>query len=338
MIARIDQLPTLPQLLGAQGYVSHQSGKWWEGSYRQGGFTQGMTRGFPEAGGRHGDDGLTIGRQGLEPVFDFVKQAVADKKPFFLWYAPFLPHTPHNPPERLLSRYRDKVKSLSVARYYAMCEWADENCGALLDFLEHQGLAENTLIVYIADNGWIQDPDSDKFAPRSKLSPYEGGVRQPILLSWPGTIPAQKYETPISSIDLAPTILSAAGAQAPESLPGRDLLPAIRDGQPLSARPLFGEGFSHDVFDFADPEASLLYRWTIDGPWKLILTYDGEVGRDRDVHPRTEQRPQLFHLEVDPQETANVAADHPELVARLAHQIAAWRPVKSRKTISRWSE
>ncbi len=338
MIGRIDQLPTLPKLLGAQGYQSHQSGKWWEGPFQRGGFTYGMTRGFPQSGGRHGDDGLKIGRQGLEPVFDFVKQAAADKKPFFLWYAPFLPHSPHNPPERLLNRYQGKVESPSVAKYYAMCEWADENCGALLDFLDNEGLSENTLVVYIADNGWIQDPASEKFAPRSKLSPYEGGVRQPILLSWPGVIAPKKYETPVSSIDLAPTILTAAGAQVPEQLPGRNLLPAIRDGGPLAVRPLFGEGFSHDVFDLSQPEACLLYRWTIDGSWKLILTYDGEIGRDAEVHPRNEKRPQLFNLEADPHEAANVAADHPDLVAKLAQQIADWWPVQQRKTITRWNE
>ena len=60
-----------------------------------------MTRGFPEKGGRHGDDGLKIGRGGLTPVTDFIDRSVKSKKPFFVWYAPFMPHTPHTPPERL---------------------------------------------------------------------------------------------------------------------------------------------------------------------------------------------------------------------------------------------
>ena len=86
-----------------------------------------MTRGFPEPGGRHGDDGLKIGREGLEPIQKFVDMAVDQEKPFFLWYAPFLPHTPHRPPERLLKKYRDG-RPLTVAKYYAMCEWFDETC------------------------------------------------------------------------------------------------------------------------------------------------------------------------------------------------------------------
>ncbi len=101
LISNIDQHPTLPKLLAERGYVSFQSGKWWEGSFQRGGFTHGMTRGFPEKGGRHGDDGLDIGRQGLKPVEDFIDMAVAQQKLFFLWYAPIMPHTPHNPPERV---------------------------------------------------------------------------------------------------------------------------------------------------------------------------------------------------------------------------------------------
>ncbi|MEM0967916.1 MAG: sulfatase-like hydrolase/transferase, partial [Verrucomicrobiota bacterium] len=78
LIAHIDRHPTLPQLLGDKGYLSHQSGKWWEGNWSRGGFTHGMSRGFPERGGRHGDDGLKIGREGMEPIFGFVEEALAE--------------------------------------------------------------------------------------------------------------------------------------------------------------------------------------------------------------------------------------------------------------------
>jgi uncharacterized sulfatase len=338
LIAHIDQQPTVPKVLARRGYLSHQSGKWWEGPYARGGFTHGMTRGFPQQGGRHGDDGLKIGREGLQPVFDFVEHAVAERKPFFLWYAPFLPHSPHNPPERLLARYRDKVESLHVAKYYAMCEWADENCGELIGFIERKGLTPNTLFVYIADNGWIQDPNSNNYALRSKQSPNEGGVRQPIMLSWQGVIPAGKRDELVSSIDLAPTMLSAAGATIPQDLPGIDLLSVVRDGKPLARDTIFGEVFAHDIADLDKPEASLIYRWAIEGRWKLLLTYDGVLGRYASTHPRTEKRPQLYDLLADPREEHNLAAKHPEIVARLADKIAAWWPVTERKCITRWPE
>ncbi len=85
LIAYLDRFDTLPNMLGEKGYLSHQSGKWWEGNFRHGGFTHGMTRGFPQPGGRHGDDGLTIGREGLQSIEEFVDHAMEEKKPFFLW-------------------------------------------------------------------------------------------------------------------------------------------------------------------------------------------------------------------------------------------------------------
>ncbi len=324
LISYIDRFQTLPELLGDRGYLSHQSGKWWEGSYAHGGFTHGMTRGFPEPGGRHGDDGLKIGREGMEPVLSFVDMAVDQSKPFFLWYAPFLPHTPHNPPERLLSKYRTEDRPLEIAKYYAMCEWFDETCGQLIDYLEKKGIRDNTLIVYVTDNGWIQNPAGRGYAPRSKQTAYEGGVRTPIMFSWPGTLEPSDRPDLVSSIDLVPTMLAAAGARCPDDLPGLNLLPNLRDGKPLDRKAIFGESFAHDIADIANPQKSLLYRWCIEGDWKLLLTYDGEVNRYKSTHPRTERGPQLFNLADDPHEQHNVAADHPEIVARLSKQISDW--------------
>jgi len=338
LISRIDRQPTLPKWLAERGYLSHQSGKWWEGNFSRGGFTHGMTRGFPQPGGRHGDDGLKIGREGMEPVFEFIDMAVEQDRPFYVWYAPFLPHTPHNPPERLLAKYRDKVDSPFVAKYYAMCEWFDETCGELLDRIDAKGLAENTLVVYTGDNGWIQDPQSGGYAPRSKQSANEGGTRQPIMLRWPGKIRPATYDDLASGIDIVPTILRAADLPVPQELPGLDLLTLARDGQPLDRDEIFGETFAHDIADLDDPEASLLYRWVIRGRWKLLLTYDGQVGRYASSHPRTERRPQLFDLLADPHEDDNVAGRHPDVVADLAERIQKWWPVSKRQTQTVWTD
>ena len=81
-----------PNVVPKRGYGSHQSGKWWQGHYSRGGFTHGMTHGDPKRGGRHGDEGLKIGREGLQPIFDLIDDD--GDKPFFVWYAPFLPHKP----------------------------------------------------------------------------------------------------------------------------------------------------------------------------------------------------------------------------------------------------
>jgi uncharacterized sulfatase len=341
LIAKTDRQPKLAQLLGEAGYLSHQSGKWWEGSYRRGGFTHGMTRGFPEPGGRHGDDGLAIGREGLAPIFDFIDHAVGGKKPFFLWYAPFLPHTPHTPPDRLFRKYKAKgIASDHVARYYAMVEWFDETCGQLLDRLEAKGLAQNTLVVYVGDNGWIQQENAPGYAPRSKQTAYEGGIRQPTLFSWPGTIRPGNRGTQLgSSIDIVPTALAAAGLAAPPQLPGINLLPVLKSGAPTPRDHVFGETFAHDVADIDRPVESLVYRWVIQDRWKLLLTYDGTVSaRYASSNPRTEKRPQLFDLLADPHETKNLARDHPDVVARLAAKLESWWPATGRKVETVWRD
>ena len=306
LIKNIDKYPTIAKLLAEHGYRCHQSGKWWEGNFKRGGFTEGMTRGFPEPGGRHGDDGLKIGREGIEPVTQFIDRAVADEKPFFVWYAPYLPHSPHTPPDQLFKKYSAKVESKSIAKYYAMCDWFDETCGQLIDHLDKQNLRDNTLIVYVCDNGWIQNPNSRSYMPRSKRTPYEGGIRTPILFCWPGKIEPSDRPELCSSIDLAPTILAAAGIKADADLPGLNLLPYLEQDKPIDRDTLFGETFAHDIADINKPEASLLHRWCIQGKWKLLLTYDGEAYSNREKSSRTDNRPQLFDLIADPGETKNL--------------------------------
>ena len=340
LIGNFYQHPAIPKLLADQGYLSHQSGKWWEGEPKRAGFTHAMTRGFPNPGGRHGDDGLKIGREGMEPVFEFIDHATAEKKPFFLWYAPFMPHTPHTPPDRLFQKYKAKgIESDHVARYYAMVEWFDETCGQLMDRIEQKGLTQNTLFVYVADNGWIQDPNSQGYAPRSKQSANEGGTRQPIMFSWPGVIqPGNRGEQLCSSIDIVPTALAAAGAQAPEKLSGLNLLPILKSGEPTARKECFGETFAHDVANIDKPEDTLLYRWVVDGKWKLLLTYDGKLDRYASSHPRTEKRPQLFDLLADPYEDNNLASKNPEIVQRLADKLQAWWPVTERQVLTKWTD
>ncbi|MCO6047707.1 sulfatase-like hydrolase/transferase [Aeoliella sp. ICT_H6.2] len=329
LISNIDKHPTLPRLLAERGYLSFQCGKWWEGSYQRGGFTHGMTRGYPERGGRHGDDGLEIGRQGMQPVFDFIDTATDAGKPFFLWYAPFLPHSPHNPPERILAKYRQQGRPKSVAKYYAMCEWFDETCGQLLDRLDEKHLAENTLVIYVTDNGWIQDPQSSSYAARSKRSPYEGGIRTPIMFSWPGKLqPAERPEL-CSSIDIAPTILAAAGAEIPDNLPGENLLPYLQDEAVIDRDTIYGESFAHDIADIEDPRASLLHRWVIRGNDKLLLTYDGVPGKMK--FPPGSDAPQLYDLEADPNEQTNLAAQEPEVVDELGNLLNEWYAVSESK-------
>ena len=332
LISFIQKFETLPTLLQEQGYLSFQSGKWWEGNYKNGGFTHGMTQGFPNPGGRHGDKGLEIGRKGLEPCTDFIDMALKAEKPFFMWYAPFMPHTPHTPPERLFKKYEKYEIPLSHKKYYAMIEWFDETCGELIAYLEKKGIRENTLIVYISDNGWITRDDRSSFAPRSKLSAFEGGVRQPTIYSWPAKIRSAEYAGLVSSIDIVPTILAAAGARQPvRTLPGINLLPVIAGQKEITDRAVFGESFSHNIADIHKPEASLLRRWVIQGRYKLIISYDG-VDRGYGCNkPDAKSGPMLFDLSKDPHEKNNLYNTLPDIYKSLRSKIDNWYPLKDTK-------
>jgi uncharacterized sulfatase len=274
----------------------------------------------------------------MKPITEFIDSAVDAHNPFFVWFAPFLPHSPHTPPRELFQKYKAKgIESDHVARYYAMVEWFDTICGQLTEHLDRRGVSENTLIVYIADNGWIQNETSPEFAPRSKQTPYEGGVRQPILFHWPKRIrPGDRGDQLCSSVDIAPTILAAAGVPIPEGLPGINLMPCLISGDATERREVLGETFSHDIADLSDPEASLSYRWVVQGRWKLILTYDGERGRSETYHPRDDLRPQLYDLHSDPLEERSVAADHPDLVQSLGERLQAWWPVRERQVLTEY--
>lgn len=296
----------LPKALGEAGYLTMQTGKLWNMSYERAGFTHGMTG--PES--RHGGAGLQIGRMGMQPIFDFIDHAATEESPFFVWYAPFLPHDPHNPPERLLAKYRGRGPTPEAERYYAMVEWFDETCGQLDAYLEDKGLVEDTLVIYLADNGW--DAARGYGDTRAKLSPYEVGIRTPIFARWPGKIEADRDdETLASIIDIVPTILSVAEIETADDLPGLDL----RNREAMRSRQtIFVQAFTHDVVDLERPELSLMGAVVINRWHKLVLP--GPAGPDR-PHASAPTVPELFDLRADPLEGNNLAAEHPEIVERL---------------------
>jgi arylsulfatase A-like enzyme len=231
--ARMQVLHPLSRTLVTElGYTCFQTGKWWEGNFANGGFTHGDTVNSIAGGtappqwsggrpgyvtARHGDWGLMTGRvdyvndiaapadpipyaNTIETVTDFIDAQVTAEQPFFLWYAPFLPHTPHDPPAGLVGKYDALISEPNesgnyFAKYYANIERFDGGVGAILDHLDARGIADNTIVVMICDNGWInqtelqrlcraieadalrgrhQDPDH-----RPLARPHQGGWRHP---------------------------------------------------------------------------------------------------------------------------------------------------------------
>ena len=309
-------LPQLPRLLKDAGYRTMHTGKFWMRNPERVGFTDHMG-----PTGRHGGKALAIGRETMAPIDRFLDSAIAQKEPFFLWYAPFLPHVPHNPPARLLKKYAD-VSDPAERKYLAMVEWMDETTGELLGMLDAKKVADNTLVIYLADNGW------NAFG---KAFPYENGVRTPIILRWPGKIaPAMDTKHLATNLDLMPTILAACRVEVPQGLPGINLLDsaAVRN-----RKEIFLANYGHDMVAVDRPQESLWTRSCIDGNWKLIvwqqpspkvLPYNG--GHRRKSPPLTGKNKniELFDLATDPHETKNLATAHPEKVERMLAALDTW--------------
>jgi len=317
----LDRQIPIPQALKSAGYRSLQTGKFWEGVYTNGGFTDGMTEGQ-----RHGDKGLRIGRKTMEPVDRFLGDVGED--PFFLWFAPYLPHAPFNAAESYKEPFRGKGLGERAIGYYANISWLDDTVGELMTLLEESGKAENTVIMFIVDNGWLPNRDGEsfrdlqnrrlKFDPRSKSSPYEGGVRTPVFVKWPEKIPAGTYDDLVSSIDLFPTTLSMAGLPQIDGLDGVDLLPFMQQTMSLSERTIFGEIYYHTSVDLDDPNVNVTHKWARKGDWKLIVNVF-----DKD-------KVELYNLSNDPMERSDLAAlpEHQDRINGIKAEIEAWWPAE----------
>jgi arylsulfatase A-like enzyme len=336
--------PTLAERLAAAGYATGMVGKWHLG-YRQG--TRPTERGFQEffgfLAGAHGyRPAATRSEQegaeprpaaapanaaeaapnpilrGTEPVTEsewltaaFAREGVAfvdrhREHPFFL-YLPFnAVHAPLDAPPALRARFPDLRGRRRT--FAAMLAGLDEAVGAVLAKLDACKLTDDTLVVFLSDNGGPTPSTTSGNGPLrgTKGQVWEGGVRVPMLLRWPGRLPAgATVRAPIASIDLAATILAAAGVKA-DQLDGQDLVP-------------FLSGASTTL-----PRSELCWRFgpqraIRQGNWKLVAI-DGRV-------------PQLFDLERDVGERRDLAAAEPATVERL---LAAWQAWDAQNRAPRW--
>lgn len=314
----IADFQTLPRLLSAQGYASFEGGKFWEADHEIAGFTHGMQS--PGADPSYGGIGRFLGREPLTPLFDFIDGR--GDEPFFVWFAPQLPHYPHDPPERLRARYAGDDYSAPAVLYYANVDRLDEVVGALLAHLEERQIRERTLIVFLSDNGWDQEPEAEPTGvhggPRGKKTLYELGFRTPIVFSWPDVIPeGVRCDELVSTVDVFATLLDYAGTPIPEGRPGRSLRPLIEGSGAWSRDAIYGHMTNlllpPEMADVPPPPAGG-YAGTFvrTRRWRFV-SYEG---LDRDA---------LFDIEADPREEVDVAASHPALVAEFRRRIAEWK-------------
>ena len=246
------QFDTLPKWLREKGYVSWQGGKWWEGGYSNGHFDEGMTGDWDMSkfGTDYffhimmGSEGTELGRTTMEPLFDFIERQ--QDQPMFIWYGAMLPHTPFDAPYRFRKFYEHKDLSESAKQYYSNITWWDDGIGQLMNFMEERGLMENTLFIYLTDNGWEQEPDVEYWYPgvspftdsayatggfQGKGGNYDSSYRTPLIFYWKGKIHGTMNQSSlVSSLDLVPTLLDLVGIPVPDHLPGKSLLPLLEGG------------------------------------------------------------------------------------------------------------
>jgi uncharacterized sulfatase len=162
----------------------------------------------------------------------------------------------------------------------------------------------------VTDNGWIQDPKGP--GPlRSKLTPYDAGLRTPIMIRWPGRVKPGRCQVPVLSLDIAPTLLTAVGLKPTPQMPGVNLL----DHNAVQRRrAIFGECFTHNAIDLDNPSRNLVTRWMIANRWKLI------VPRILSAKAGVE----LYDIQADPHEKTNLAPEKVELVSTLRNQLDTW--------------
>lgn len=343
----IQSVPTLPRILARAGYDCLQTGKYWEGHYRTAGFTHGMTTG--EAAGvdgcwdkrlpdgslvahGNGDVGLTIGRTTMQPLFEFLDaHDQPGDAPFLIWYAPVLPHEPHNPPQEFLQMvHGDSSVPRHCVEYYAACAWFDQTVGRLIERIERKGLAGNTIFVFVVDNGWTPSTNEHSKYPgyrvdrRSKRSPFEAGLRTPILIRWDGRVKPATHESLVSSVDVVPTILHAVGlGDQAAGMSGIDLTPSARGDEPLENRPMFGEVYPGDATALGRPAGDIAYRWVRQGDLKLIVPH-GHANKAPWGGYLTKAA--LFDVRRDPDEAVDLSgkSEYSAELARLRRLLDDW--------------
>lgn len=285
---------------------------------------------FPAALGIEGKPGEHIEDTLSSQVVKFIREN--KDRPFFANYWQFSVHAPYDAKDELVAKYRklaDPKKPQRNPVYAAMVESLDDGVGRVLAALDECKIADKTIVVFFSDNGGVswggKDGDtegqhksarfqSDMTSPptsnlplrNGKASLYEGGVREPCIIVWPGVTKAGTVnDTVIQSIDWMPTLLDMAGVPLPKDAKpdGISITPAIKGG--TLARDTIFTHFPHDTPASGQHPGTSVRR----GDWKLIRLFaQNEDGTDQ---------LQLYNLRADLSETRNLAVEKPELVREL---------------------
>ena len=226
-----------------------------------------------------------------------------DGTPFFLFVSYNAPHWPFQPPDRRWEAQPEKRLEGTRRDYVRMIESIDDGVGRILETLSAQGLSRNTLVIFTNDNGGERLSRNVPFF-HHKATLWEGGIRVPCLIRWPGQLPSGKTsEQAVITMDLTATILAATGTVPPQgrSLDGMNILPILKGEKPLQERTFF----------WRIQEEGMVQKAVRRGRWKYVL--DG-----------IERLEMLFDLERDPGERYTLYYEHPQVVNELRNSLGTW--------------
>lgn len=340
----------LPKGLKAAGYATACIGKWHlttgaDGNYEGLNAQASHYYGFDVVSGpaprrdelRTGDKG--VGRLTAEAIA--FMRANRDR-PFFCYLPHHTTHGLVTAPEPIVRKYLDRgapAEGLANATYLAAVEYMDTCIGRLLEALDELNLADRTAVVFLTDNGGVnevlnhqpvREGNSLKFKVRErqlestpwragKGYAYEGGIRVPMIVRWPGVVKAGSVNrTPVHAVDILPTFLEMAATRVPagHKLDGVSLVPTLR-GAPIKHRPLYWYMPFYDLRWAATPSAAVR-----DGDFKLIEYFGDYVDRDRIY--RIGNRLELYNLAADPGENNDLSRQQPAKVKLMQQQLHAW--------------
>ena len=329
-----DSVYTLAEMLRDNGYVTGTFGKWHLGDNP-------TTQGFMvNVGGNHrgnpGKDGyfspynlahLADGPKGEYLTDRLTTEAISflranQQNPFFLYLPYYSVHTPIMGKDSLVAIFEQKAKGNGQdnPEYAAMIASLDENVGRLLAELEKTGLRKNTIVIFTSDNGGIRDISYQDPLRAGKGSYYEGGIRVPLIIRWPGKIEAGSHsDVPVTNLDFYPTIQRLVQARRKNTFLDGDDITAVLSGNAFAERllywhfPIYLQSYNPKEDGGRDPlfrtrPGSVVRK----GNWKLHEYFEsGDI--------------ELYNLEKDPGEINNLAAKHKEKAEELLGVLHKWR-------------
>lgn len=233
-------------------------------------------------------------------------------KPFFLYFPHYGVHTPLQAKKEITAKYErvPEAQRQGKPEYAAMVESIDDSVGRVMTTLKELKLDENTVILFTSDNGGFYNATDHAPLRGNKGAYYEGGIRVPLIIKWPGVAKAGRVVSePVTSTDLYPTCLAAAGlpARPNQHIDGVNLRPVLAGEGSLASRSLFWHYPHYNEHPSSVP-SSVIRK----GPWKLIETFDPEGI-------------ELYNLANDLSETKNLAATETAKTSELRRELDAWR-------------